>query len=166
MCCGPAGAVVLEWHPACPPPPAVSSRLVRPPGSLELFCSVVLWVCVKLNDINICVLFALAVCVVHLHTHGMCVRVRINTPRTPAYSYTIHETHVEGPGLVQQQSPPCPAPARRPRPLGPQRRLWAVVPSTARGDKVLPAGGSGGRGRDRRPWSRSRKSGATARGPP
>ena len=75
---------------------------------------------------------------------------------------------VEPSGVVHSQSPPCPAPARRPR-LGqspgprpahggaasdrawlPRRRLWVVVPSTAWSGKVLPPGGCG------RPWVRPR----------
>jgi hypothetical protein len=46
------------------------------------------------------------------------------------------------------------------------RRLWAAVPSAAQGDKVLLTSGSGGRGRDSRPWSWSRKSGGCGQGAP
>ena len=77
-------------------------------------------------------------------------------------------------GLASKSSLPCPGEEAPPLPkslvgvgtwglqviaLGPRRRLLVAVPSAARGDTALPTSGSGGRGRDQRPRSRSRKCG-------
>ena len=82
-------------------------------------------------------------------------------------------------GSATQSPLPCPGEEAQPRPkslvgvgarelqaiaLGSQRRPWAAVPSTARGDRVLPTGGPGGL------WSRPKAlvaiplSGAAAKG--